>query len=251
MPTGSDLALLFAAAIITGLMNAVAGGGSFVAFPALLLAGIPAISANVTTAVATIPGQFASVWAYRHDIRAATLFDIRLLLAVSIAGGLLGAAIPLATPSGVFSGVLPWLMLFATAVFIFGNFAPKRFLLRIAIGTRGVLAAQFAIAIYGGYFGAGIGFMMLAALTLYGMRNIHAMNGVKLVLALCMTIVSSIAFVYAGKVYWTEALVMCVATLIGGYGGALGAKRVKPQLIKIFIALVGAVLTVYFFIHGA
>ena len=93
-----------------------------------------------------------------------------------------------------------------------------------------MLTAQFAIAIYGGYFGAGIGFMMLAALTLYGMRDIHAMNGLKLVLALCMTVVSSIAFVYAGKVYWTEALVMCVATLIGGYGGALGAKKVKPEL---------------------
>ena len=91
-------------------------------------------------------------------------------------------------------------MLFATAIFIFGNFAPKRILLRFTIRTRGVLAAQFAIAIYGGYFGAGIGFMMLAALTLYGMRDIHAMNGLKLVLALCMTVVSSAAFVYAGKV---------------------------------------------------
>ena len=251
MPAGSDLLLLFVAGIITGLMNAVAGGGSFVAFPALLLVGIPAISANVTSAVATVPGQFASVWAYRHDIRSATEFDIKLLLAVSTVGGLIGAVILLATPSAVFSGILPWLMLLATAIFIFGNFAPKRFLLRFTIGTRGVLAAQFVIAIYGGYFGAGIGFMMLAALTLYGMRNIHAMNGLKLMLALCMTVVSSAAFVYAGKVYWIEALVMCVAALIGGYGGALGAKRVKPEFIRIFIALLGTVLTVYFFIHGA
>jgi hypothetical protein len=250
MPAGSDLLLLFAAGIITGLMNAVAGGGSFVAFPALLLVGIPPISANVTTTVATIPGQFASVWAYRHDIRAATLFDIRALLAISVVGGLIGAAILLMTPNAVFSGMLPWLMLLATAIFIFGGFAPKRFLLRFTIGTRAVLTAQFAIAIYGGYFGAGIGFMMLAALTLYGMRDIHAMNGLKLALALCMTVVSSAAFVYAGKVYWTEALVMCVATLIGGYGGALGAKKVKPELIKIFIALLGTGLTVYFFVHG-
>jgi uncharacterized membrane protein YfcA len=142
-------------------------------------------------------------------------------------------------------------MLFATAIFIFGSFAPKRFLLHFTIGTRSILAAQFVIAIYGGYFGAGIGFMMLAALTLYGMRNIHAMNGLKLVLALCMTVVSSAAFVLAGKVYWVEALVMCIAGLLGGYGGALGAKRVKPDLIKFFIALLGTGLTVYFFIHGA
>jgi len=251
MPAGSDLLLLFVAGLITGVMNAVAGGGSFVAFPALLLVGIPAISANVTTTVATVPGQFASVWAYRDDIRTATHFDIKALLAISVVGGLVGAAILLATPNGVFSGILPWLMLLATAIFIFGSFAPKRFLLRFTIGTRGVLAAQFAIAVYGGYFGAGIGFMMLAALTLYGMRDIHAMNGLKLALALCMTVVSSAAFVYAGKVYWTEALVMCVATLIGGYAGALGAKQVRPELIKVFIALLGAGLTLYFFIHGA
>jgi uncharacterized protein len=251
MPAGTDLLLLFAAGIITGLMNAVAGGGSFVAFPALLLVGIPPIAANVTTTVATVPGQFASVWAYRHDIRAATQFDIRALLGISVVGGLIGAAILLMTPNAIFSGILPWLMLLATSIFIFGSFAPKRFLLRFTISTRAVLIAQFAIAIYGGYFGAGIGFMMLAALTLYGMRDIHAMNGLKLALALCMTVVSSAAFVYAGKVYWTEALVMCVATLIGGYGGALGAKKVKPELIKVFIALLGVGLTVYFFMHGA
>ncbi len=172
MLAGSDLLLLLVAGIITGFMNAVAGGGSFIAFPALLLVGIPPISANVTTTVGTVPGQFASVWAYRHDIRAATQFDIKLLLAVSVADGLVGAAILLATPSAIFSGVLPWLMLLATAIFVFGNFAPKTILQRFTIGTRGVLTAQFAIAVYGGYFGARIGFMMLAALTLYGMRDI-------------------------------------------------------------------------------
>lgn len=251
MPADLDLPLLFLAGLITGVMNAVAGGGSFVAFPALLFTGVPVIAANVTTTVATVPGQFASVWAYRHDIRAATQFDIRLLLAVSVAGGLVGAVILLATPSAVFAGILPWLMLLATAIFIFGNFAPQTVLQRFTLGMRGVLVAQFAIAIYGGYFGAGIGFMMLAALTLYGMRDIHAMNGLKLVLALCMTLVSSAAFVFAGKVYWTQALVMCVATLIGGYGGAHGAKRVKPEIVKLFIALLGVCLTVYFFVHNA
>src|SRR6185437_11713851 len=115
------------AGIITGLMNAVAGGGSFVAFPALLLVGIPPIAANVTTTVATVPGQFASVWAYRHDIRAATQFDIRALLGISVVGGLIGAAILLMTPNAVFSGMLPWLMLLATSIFIFGSFAPKKF----------------------------------------------------------------------------------------------------------------------------
>ena len=142
MPAGSDLLLRFVAGTVTGLMNAVAGGGSFVAFPALLLVGIPPISANVTTTVATVPGQFASVWAYRHDIRAATQFDIKLLLAISVVGGLVGAAILLATPSAVFSGVLPWLMLLATAIFIFGNFAPKTILQRFTIGTRAACSSR-------------------------------------------------------------------------------------------------------------
>jgi uncharacterized membrane protein YfcA len=251
MPAGLDLLLLFLAGLVTGVMNAIAGGGSFVAFPALLLVGVPVIPANVTTTISTVPGQFASVWAYRHDIRAATQFDIRMLLAISVAGGLLGALILLATPNAVFVGVLPWLMLLATAIFAFGNFAPQTILQRFMLDMRGVLVAQFFIAIYGGYFGAGIGFMMLAALTLYGMRDIHAMNGLKLVLALCMTVVSSIAFALSGKVYWTQALVMCVATLIGGYFGALGAKQVKPEFIKVFVVILGASLTVYFFLHKA
>jgi uncharacterized protein len=251
MPAGLDLLLLFLAGLVTGVMNAIAGGGSFIAFPALLLVGIPVIPANVTTTISTVPGQFASVWAYRHDIRAATQFDIRMLLAISVVGGLLGALILLATPNAVFVGVLPWLMLLATAIFAFGNFAPQTILRRFTLDMRGVLVAQFFIAIYGGYFGAGIGFMMLAALTLYGMRDIHAMNGLKLVLALCMTVVSSITFALSGKVYWTQALVMCVATLIGGYFGALGAKQVKPEFVKVFVAILGASLTVYFFLRKA
>ena len=251
MPPGLDLLLLFCAGFVTGVMNAVAGGGSFIAFPALLLVGVPAIAANVTTTISTVPGQFASVWAYRHDIRAATQFDIRALLAVSVVGGLIGALILLATPSAVFAGVLPWLMLLATSIFAFGNFAPKSILQHFTIGMRGVLVAQFFIAVYGGYFGAGIGFMMLAALTLYGMRDIHAMNGLKLVLALCMTVVSSIAFAWSGQVYWTQALVMCIAGLIGGYSGALAAKRIKPEFVKVFVVILGASLTVYFFLHKA
>ena len=249
MTGGSHLLLLFAAALVTGVMNAIAGGGSFVSFPALLFVGIPAVPANVTNNIATIPGQLASVWAYRHDIRAATNFDIKMLLLISTVGGLIGALVLLWTPSAVFSGVLPWLMLLATVVFAIGNFAPQSVLRRVTIGARGVNTAQFAIALYGGYFGAGIGFMMLAALTLYGMRDIHAMNGLKLVLASCMTFVSGIAFIASGQIYWTEALVMCVATLIGGYIGARGAKRIDPRVIKTFVVVLGASLTIYFFMH--
>jgi uncharacterized membrane protein YfcA len=208
MPAGSDLVLLFAAGIVTGVMNAVAGGGSFVAF------------------------RRCSSRAFRRS-RPTSQRRSRPFPGNSPASG------PIATTSAPRPG--------STS----GCCSPSAS--AAACSARRSCSRRQAglIAIYGGYFGAGIGFMMLAALTLYGMRDIHAMNGLKLVLALCMTIVSSAAFVYAGKVYGIEALVMCVATLIGGYGGALGAKRVKPELIKIFIAFHGAGLTLYFFVHGA
>ncbi len=231
-------------------MNAVAGGGQFIIFPALLFTGLPPVVANITGGVATIPGQFSSVWAYRQNIRAATVFDIKLLMVVSTAGGLLGALILLFTPSAVFTGVLPWLMLLATLVFAFGNFAPASVLQRFRLGARGVHATQFLIAIYGGYFGAGIGFMMLAALTLYGMRDIHAMNGLKMMLALCMTLVSSVAFISAGQVRWPDVIVMGLASLAGGYAGAHGAKRIDPRLVKLFVVTLGLTLTVYFFAHA-
>ena len=251
MTSGFDLSVLLVAAFAMGAMNAVAGGGSFLSFPALLFIGVPPVAANVTNNLAGIPGIFSSVWAYRHDIRAATKFDIRILVAVSLVGGLVGALLLLWTPSAVFAGFIPWLMLLATAVFAFGNFAPPRLLQRVELGSRGVNIAQFFIAVYGGYFGAGIGFLMLAALTLYGMRDIHAMNGLKLIFALAMSIVSSGAFILAGKVLWPEAIVMGAAALAGGYAGARGVKFVPPRLIKLFVVVLGAALTLYFFIHGA
>jgi uncharacterized protein len=247
----SALLFLALAGFAGGAMNAVAGGGQFIIFPALLFAGVPPVAANITGGIATIPGQFSTVWAYRHDIRAATVFDIRLLMLVSTAGGLLGALTLLLTPGKVFTGVLPWLMLLATCAFTAGNIAPPHILERFRLGARSIHVFQFGIAIYGGYFGAGIGFMMLAALTLYGMRDIHAMNGLKMVLALCMTLVASVAFITAGRVWWTEAVIMGLASLAGGYTGASIAKLIDPRFIKLLVVALGVALTAYFFTHGA
>ncbi len=250
MTGGSDLPLLMLAAFAAGVLNAIAGGGSFLTFPSLLFTGVPPIAANITNTLANMPGQFSSVWAYRHDIRAATVFDIRLLVLMSAAGGLVGALTLLWTPSAVFASAVPWLMLLATLIFTFGNFAPPSILQRFRLSARGVNIVQFFIAVYGGYFGAGIGFMMLAALTLYGMRDIHAMNGLKLVLALSLTLISVIAFIIAGQVYWTQALTMGFASLAGGYAGARGAKLVPPRIIKVAIVGLGTALTTYYFAHG-
>jgi uncharacterized membrane protein YfcA len=141
-------------------------------------------------------------------------------------------------------------MLFATVVFAVGNFAPKGVSARMRLSGPAVLVIQFIISIYGGYFGGGIGVLMLAALTLYGMRDIHAMNGLKIMLASLMNGIAVIAFAVAGVVHWPETFAMALASMVGGYVGVLGAKRAKPKLIKGFVVVLGVTLTVYFFVRA-
>ena len=163
---------------------------------------------------------------------------------------MLGALLLLSTPSSIFAGLVPWLVLFATIVFAVGNFAPLEVIQRLKFGPRGALVAHFIISIYGGYFGGGIGFLMLAALTLYGMRDINAMNGLKMALVGVMTITAIAAFVVADVVRWPEALPMLVSSVVGGYVAAHAAQRLDQRLIKGFIVVLGAGLTAFFFWHG-
>jgi uncharacterized membrane protein YfcA len=242
--------ILAAAAFAAGVLNAVAGGGAFVTFPALLLAGVPPVAANATSTVALFPGQVTSALAYRNDIGGITEFRVSAFIALSMIGGLLGALLLLLTPNAVFAGLVPWLLLFATSVFAIGNFMPGA-TRRLSLSHRGVLGVQFVIAVYGGYFGGGIGILMLAALTLFGMRDINAMNGLKVLLAALMNGAAVIAFIVSGIVDWPEALVMAVSSIAGGYVGALGAKRVDQRLIKGFVVVLGVALTIYFFVRGA
>jgi uncharacterized membrane protein YfcA len=145
---------------------------------------------------------------------------------------------------------VPWLLLFATAVFAVGNFVPGA-MERLSLSHGGVLAAQFVISVYGGYFGGGIGILMLAALTLFGMRDINAMNRLKVLLAALMNGAAVVAFVASGIVHWPATLVMAVSSIVGGSVGALGAKRIDQRLIKGFVVVLGVALTVYFFVRGA
>lgn len=239
------------AGFAAGVINALAGGGGFITFPALLLAGLPPVAANASGNIAVFPGIVASIWAYRREIRKSAAFSIRFLLLLSLLGGLSGALILLLAPAAVFVRVLPWLMLAATIVFAIGNFAPARLLRRLALHGRGIHAVQFILSVYGGYFGAGLGFMLLAALTLYGLRDVHAMNGLKLMFALATTIAAAIAFIIAGQIYWPQTIVVAVTALVGGYAGAQGAKRIDPQLIKLLIVALSGGLTAYFFWHRA
>ena len=247
------LLLLALAAFGSGIVNSLAGGGAFLTFPTLLAAGIPAIDANASSTVALFPGQFVSAWASREvfgTTDAQWRRDLLTLTIISLIGGTLGAVLLLITPSAAFSRLVPWLLLFATVVFAFGTrFTPKHG--RRWLGPTTIKAVQFVISIYGGYFGGGIGILMLAALVFYGMRDIRSMNAMKVLLAALMNTTASIIFAFSGRVHWLETMTMMVAAMAGGFAGAKIGLVVPPIYVRLFVIAVGCVLTVYFFIRPA
>jgi uncharacterized membrane protein YfcA len=242
--------VLIAAAFLGGALNSLAGGGTLVTFPALLFAGLNPIDANASSVVALFSGTFAGAWAYRRNILAVAEFSVLGLFVLSLVGGLIGALLLLWTPTAIFASLVPWLILFATIVFAVGNFAPADAIRRIQLGPRSALAALFIIAIYGGYFGGGIGFLILAAFTLVGMRDINAMNGLKMGLVGVMTVTAILAFIVANVVRWPETLPMLVSSAVGSYMAAHWAQRLDQRLIKGFVVVLGAGLTIYFAWRG-
>ena len=242
---------LFIAGILGGALNAVAGGGSFVTFPALLFAGVPPIPANATNALALWTGVVASGGAYRNqlDVPRRVLLP---LLATSLVGGLAGALLLLKTPPQTFMRVLPWLMLGATLLFVFGKqLSGGR---ASSVGRDATTAAivgasifELGVAIYGGYFGGGVGIVNLAMLAAVGMTDIHAMNALKSVLGVAINGIASLAFVVKRAVVWPQALVMIAGAMVGGYFGAHYAQKLPQAWARWFVILVGAGMTVYFF----
>ncbi len=249
--------LLFVAAILGGTLNAVAGGGSFFTFPALIFTGVGSITANATSTVALWPGSVASVGAYRRDLVDQQRGLLALLLGTSLIGGVLGAILLLRTPESTFVSLIPYLLLGATLLFALSPYITARLRMRtlekttrISTATLIVIACvQFVIAIYGGYFGGGIGILMLAALAFMGMDNINKMNAVKTVLTSAINGAGVVTFVIAGRVLWLQALVMIVGAIIGGYGGAYYARKIEPRWVRLFVIVTGVVLTIYFFVH--
>jgi uncharacterized membrane protein YfcA len=239
--------LLVLAAFAAGVVNAIAGGGAFITFPALVFAGVPPVAANASSTVALFPGQATSALAYRRDILGITEFSLPAFIGLSVGGGMAGALLLLYTPNAVFADLVPWLMLFATVVFAVGNFAPKGVTAHMRLSGPAVLAVQFIISVYGGYFGGGIGFLMLAALTLFGMSDIHAMNGLKILLATLMNGAAVAAFIVASAVYWPQTLPMAVASVIGGWVGAHGARRINQKFLKLIVVGIATAMTIWFF----
>jgi uncharacterized protein len=245
---------LFVAGIIGGVLNAVAGGGSFVAFPALLLVGVPPIPANATNALALWTGVTASGGAYRDRLDVPRRVLLPLLL-TSFIGGIIGAFLLLKTPAHTFMRVLPWLMLGATLLFVFGK--------RLARGrassvgqnatTAAIVAAsifELGVAMYGGYFGGGVGIVNLAMLAAVGMTDIHAMNALKSVLGVAINGVAALIFVLKGAIYWPQGIVMIAGALVGGYFGAHYAQRLPQALVRSFVVAIGMGMTVYFFVKA-
>ena len=244
-------ALLFATGLWAGAQNALAGGGSFITLPVLILSGLDPRAANITSTVALFPGQLSagiSAWSLAMG---AERLSLRTLLLISLAGGLIGGLLLLLTPADFFSRLLPWLILFATVVFAWGSFRPRSEA-QAGVGLKPATAvlAQGLIAIYGGYFGGGIGFLMMAAFTLAGLPARRA-GATKNVLAGVMNASAVALFVFSPAVHWLAALLLGVGAVIGGLAGVWILKRIDERVLRIFIVMLGAALTIGLFLRPA
>ncbi len=252
---GQTIFLLFAAGI-AGTLNALAGGGSFISFPALLFMQVPAVTANSTNTVALWPGLVASTMAYLKRLNA-PLRVLLPLLGTSVAGGGAGALLLLKTPQHTFLRLVPWLLLGGTLLFAFGNsiraIAGKtaviddlRHTSRQAIMASSI--AQLLVAVYGGYFGAGIGFMTLGMLAMLGMRDIHAMGAIRTLLAAAINAAAVVIFIAADAVLWPQCIVMITGSLAGGWFGAHYAQKADPRKVRGIVIGVGFAMSAYFFV---
>lgn len=239
--------LLFGAAFFAGVINSIAGGGSFLTFPSLVFAGVPAVMANASSTVALVPGSVASAISYRSDIEKLDEQRIKSWWIVSILGGAFGAALLLFTSDRTFRQIAPWLLLFATVLFAFGPQVSVVLRGRLHSNQTLMLMFLFPIAVYGGYFGGGIGIMILAAFRLYGLTDIHGMNGIKAILGGSLNAIAALIFISAREVRWLPTLVMMGAAILGGYLGPAFARRLRPAVIRGAVIGVGILMTAYFF----
>jgi uncharacterized protein len=242
------LLIVILAGFVAGAMNALAGGGSFVSLPALLAAGLPPVQANASSTVALFPGGVVSAWAYRDGLSPVGPVSIRKMLVVTLIGGFVGAVLLLSTSSATFSFLLPWLLLCASLALAFGRKLGEALRRRWRIGARAVLAIQFALGIYGGYFGGAVGLMMLAVWGLLDTRDIKSLNAPRTLLVSAANSVAVLTFAFAHAVRWPETVAMLLAAMAGGYGGAQIGRRAPPKVIRAGTLLLSALITLAFFV---
>lgn len=238
---------MFAAAFAAGAINSIAGGGTLITFPVLIWLGLDPKVANGTSTVALWPGLFGGLYGYRRELENSSPILIRLGV-TSIVGGALGAWLLILTPSPIFARQVPALILFATLLFICHPIISARLHLGslddnpTKLWWTGAIAFQFFSAIYGGYFGAGNGILMLAALGLLGLNDLHRANGIKNFLGICINSIAVFSFAYAGLVVWQDALAMAFGALAGGYFGASMAVRVGQAWVRKGVIVIGFVI---------
>lgn len=249
-----EVAIILVAGVIAGAINAIAGGGTLISFPALLWLGRDPIVANATNSVAIWPGSLAGAYGFRRELSTVRRW-LLLLVIPSIIGAAIGSWLLLRTPSSTFERLVPFLILGATLLLA----AQEMITARLGVlaraheePTRGwvtfVFAFQFLVALYGGYFGAGMGILMLAALGLIGLTDLHQMNGLKNVLAVCINGIAAVYFVFAAAVVWRDVFIMMIGTLIGGYAGARVAKRFGRKFVRVTVVVIGIVMTIALFV---
>lgn len=242
--------LLIGASFLGGGLNAIAGGGSFFTFPALVFAGIPVVAANATGTLALLPGYIASTWGYREDLKAPDKLAMGSLIAVSLIGGALGALLLLSTPDEVFRAVVPWLLLVATVVFAGAPWLLRAFKRHASDDQANSLtqgSALAAVSVYGGYFNGGLGIVLLAAFGLLGHRNINQMQALKNLISSVLTAIAVAVYAFGGAIVWFEAMLMMIAASIGGYVMARVARRLSAAVVRVVVIVTGTIMTILFF----
>ena len=249
-----NLILLCLSAGLAGAVNAVAGGGTLLTFPVLVWTLGNAVGANATSTTVLFPGSIAAAWGYRRELREQRQWIVPLLIP-SLIGGLLGTWLVVSQPDSVFASLVPWLILLATSLFLLqpiiskwtGIGQPHQHPTPMLLG--GIIVFQFLVALYGGYFGAGIGILMLSSLALMGMGDIHQMNALKTFLASAINGMSVILFVMSGKVAWEYSIPMVIAAIAGGFAGASIARRLNKNVVRYSVIAIGFALSAYYFLR--
>lgn len=245
----STFAIIFLAGLFAGAQNALAGGGSFVTLGTLVFAGLNPRAANITSTIALFPGLVTTALVSYKKAGGLAGLSLKALVIISLLGGIVGGLLLIATPPTFFAQLVPWLVLFATAVFFWGSFIRKPTEEGQGVGTMVAAVAQFLIAVYGGYFGGGIGFLMLAVLTVAGMP-VHRAAVTKNVLAMAMNASAFVIFLLTTELYWRQAVVLGAGSIIGGYVGVKLLPRVNERRLRMAIIVLGVLLTIGLFLRG-
>jgi hypothetical protein len=246
----SPLLVVAGAGLLAGMMNALAGGGSFVTLPALIAAGVPSVNANTSSTVALFPGTLMSAWTYRDGLGPIGSVSLRSLLIATFVGGALGAVLLLRTPIETFDLVLPWLLAIATVALAFGRRMGEMLRRHWRISAAAVLVVQFCLGIYGGYFGGGVGIMMMAVWSLLSDRTLKSFNAPRTLLISAANVIAVLIFIAAGSVSWRESLIMLVTATLGGYCGALIGRRAPAGVIRVGTVWLSVGITLAFFVRA-